>query len=726
MPRVEPMYVNTGKCLSLVALMLAVSGCSRSPQKYLASGDTYFKAGKYSEAVLQYRNAVERDPKLAKAHFQLAEAYLAMGNSQAAFKELQSTIDLDPGNVQAQTQYASMLLMTRNYDDAKSRVDKILVTDPNNSTVHAVAGQRLALLHDWSGAIREYQTAITLDPKRVENYSSLAAVHLSRNEPSDAETALKQGADANPQSMTARVNLANFYLAQRKLEQAKSELNAASKLAPSDPVPRLLLANVYVAQGNLPEAEKLCLQIKSLAPDDPRAYRALAVFYAKTRQPEKAVTELESLESSRPKDRWIKVALAETLLSLGRVKDAAIPTQELLSADANDPSGLVLNGRILTSEHKYPEARAILEKAIQGGPNSADAYFYLGVAQSAMGMSTEAKVSLEQARKLSPGAAAPEAALAELDASHGHYYEAENLANAHPNDPRAELLGAEAELAKGNLQKAEQMAQASLDRQPANLSALNVLTDVYLREGKAPQALSRLSSLVSEHPRNARLQLLLAKTYYQQKDIAKAEASVRQAISLDPEMPDAHSLLGNIDSANGLKDEAAKEFKAEIVTMPSNTPSYLLLASLYSEQGNWKEEISTLEKAHTMDPSSPYVANNLAFLYMEHGRDPHAALSLAQTAKNGLPNSPVTADTLGWAFYKVGYYEPAIAQLNAATQKAPDRATYQYHLGEAYLAAGRLEPAEQSLQRALKLDANFADAGNARAGLAIIAKRLHK
>src|SRR6185437_11125606 len=103
-----------------------------------------------------------------------------------------------------------------------------------------------------------------------------------------------------------------------------------------------------------------------------------------------------------------------------------------------------------------------------------------------------------------------------------------------------------------------------------------------------------------------------------------------------------------------------KEFKAEIATNPSNTPSYLLLASLYSEQGNWKEEISTLEKAHTMDPSSPYVANNLAFLYMEHGRDPHAALSLAQTAKNGLPNSPVTADTLGWAFYKVGYYEPAI------------------------------------------------------------------
>jgi tetratricopeptide (TPR) repeat protein len=147
---------------------------------------------------------------------------------------------------------------------------------------------------------------------------------------------------------------------------------------------------------------------------------------------------------------------------------------------------------------------------------------------------------------------------------------------------------------------------------------------------------------------------------------------------------------------------------------------------LYGEQGKWQDQISVLEKAHMVDPSSPFVANNLASLYMEHGRDPHVALSLAQGAKNGLPNSPVTADTLGWAFYKVGYYEPAIAQLSVATQKVPDRADYQYHLGMAYLGAGRFGPAAQSLQQALKIDANFADAGNARAALDTIAKRPQK
>jgi len=717
------MNSRTCKWVKLIWLGLLLTGCSKSPQKYLASGDKYFNAGKYSEAVLQYRNAVERDPKLAKAHFQLAKAYLGTGNAQQAFKELQTTVDLDPANVEAQLQYASMLLMAKKYDDAQAVVAKVLAAHPNNARAHALSGGRLAMAGDLPGAIREYQIAIKLDPRQVDRYSSLASVYMSRGDPPTAEAVFKQGAESNPQSVQARVNLGRFYLLQGKFAQAEAEMKTASKLSPSDPMPLLMLVNAYTAEGNLAEAEKVSAQLKSVAPDDPNAYRALATFYVRTRQPEKAVAELQSLRSSKPKDGWVKTALAETLLNLNRVKEASVPTEESLSADANDPSGLILKGRILMSERKYPEARAIFEKAIQGNPRSAGAYYYMGVAQSAMGMATEAKTSFGQARKLSPRTLAPQVALAELDASNGHYEEAERLANKYPNEPGPELLGAQAELVKGNLQKAEQMAQAVLERQPINLSALDVLMNIYVRAGKAQEAVGRLSSLAVTYPKNAGLQFRLAKVYLEQKDFAKAEASARQALSLDPETPDVHALLGEIDSVKGLKDEAAKEFKADIEASPNKISTYLVLSDLYGEQGKWRDQISVLEKAHTVDPSSPYVANNLASLYMEHGRDPHVALPLAQQAKSGLPNSPVTADTLGWAFYKVGYYEPAIAQLSMATQKVPDRAAYQYHLGMAYLGAGRLGPAAQSLQRALKLDPNLPDAGSARAALDTIAKR---
>ena len=720
------MNIRSGKWVCVAALALSLTSCSRNPEKYLASGDKYFKAGKYKEAILQYRNAVQLNPKLAKAHYQLAQAFLATQSLQAANKELQWTVDLEPGNAEAQLQFAYTLLAAKKYDDAKAAAQKVLAANPNNAPAHAILGDRLALTHDPDGAIKEYRTAIKIDARRVESYSALAAIYRSRAELPEAEAVLQQAVASNPQSSPARMNLGTFYLSQREFAQAEAEMSAAFKLSPRDPLPGLMLANAYQAEGNLVEAEKVCVQLKAVAPDDPRAYRALAVFFRATQQREKAVAELQSLRVSKPKDTWVKGNLAETLLDLNRVKEASVPTQELLSADANDPFALLLKGRILITERKFPEARSALEKATEGAPNSAAAYYFLGVARSFMGLADAAKTSIAQAHKLSPRMLGPAIAMAELEANSGHYEEAEHLANANPNIPIVEVVGARSELAKGNLRKAEQMVQAELKRNPASLPALEVLVNVYIRDGRTQEAARRLSPLIEQYPQNAGLQFLLARVYFQLKDFAKAEAGARQALVLDPQMPDAHALLAAIDSAKGLRDPAEKELKAEIEVHPNSLSTYRALAALYYVEGKWQEQMSTLEKARAVDSSSPYVKNDLAYLYLEHGRDPNVALSLAQEAKSALPHSPFVAGTLGWAFYKVGSFEPAIAQLSIATQKLPDRAVEQYHLGMAYLGAGRLGPASQSLQQALKIDPKFADAGNAKAALDTIAKRSQK
>ena len=87
------------------------------------------------------------------------------------------------------------------------------------------------------------------------------------------------------------------------------------------------------------------------------------------------------------------------------------------------------------------------------------------------------------------------------------------------------------------------------------------------------------------------------------------------------------------------------------------------------------------EKAHDVDPASGLVAAALAHLYLEHGGDVNVAVSLAQMAKQRMPDSLATADTLGWAYYKLGSFEPAIAQLEEAVRKAPANPLYRYHLG---------------------------------------------
>jgi tetratricopeptide (TPR) repeat protein len=143
----------------------------------------------------------------------------------------------------------------------------------------------------------------------------------------------------------------------------------------------------------------------------------------------------------------------------------------------------------------------------------------------------------------------------------------------------------------------------------------------------------------------------------------------------------------------------------------------MALVTLYEKENNWEESRKLCEKAHEIDSNAPMVADELAFIYLEHGGDVNTAVSLAQLAKQRLPDSPVTADALGWAYYKIGSIASAVEQLEESCQKAPGNPIYRYHLGMAYIAAKRFSSAEQSLHAALRTDPHFPYASEAQTAM---------
>src|SRR5579862_9657287 len=103
---------------SLLAFALALLvGCSSDPNvrklKYLQSGEKYFSQGKLNEAIIEFRNALEIDPRFVTARYQLARVYLSSKNPQAAYRELQETVTLDPNNTDAQLELASLFVASR-------------------------------------------------------------------------------------------------------------------------------------------------------------------------------------------------------------------------------------------------------------------------------------------------------------------------------------------------------------------------------------------------------------------------------------------------------------------------------------------------------------------------------------------------------------------------------------------------------------------------------------
>src|SRR5579864_6777526 len=71
-----------------LCLALLLSGCGRSATQYIARGNQFFESGKYEEAVLNYRNAIKKDPKSGEAYYRLALALFRTRKTADGYQSL--------------------------------------------------------------------------------------------------------------------------------------------------------------------------------------------------------------------------------------------------------------------------------------------------------------------------------------------------------------------------------------------------------------------------------------------------------------------------------------------------------------------------------------------------------------------------------------------------------------------------------------------------------------
>src|SRR4029453_7552411 len=104
LPEVHVMSAwNVSKAVAVVVVAsLAAAGCRKDPefakQEYLKSGNRYMESGKVAEAIVQYRNAVQQDPRFGEARLKLAKAYVKVGDGRRSYAEYVRAAGLLPNN----------------------------------------------------------------------------------------------------------------------------------------------------------------------------------------------------------------------------------------------------------------------------------------------------------------------------------------------------------------------------------------------------------------------------------------------------------------------------------------------------------------------------------------------------------------------------------------------------------------------------------------------------
>jgi Flp pilus assembly protein TadD len=164
-------------------------------------------------------------------------------------------------------------------------------------------------------------------------------------------------------------------------------------------------------------------------------------------------------------------------------------------------------------------------------------------------------------------------------------------------------------------------------------------------------------------------------------------------------------------------DKAKAQYAATLEKAPNAFSAHMALGMIYEGEKDFKKAQEHYEKALKINPNFAPAANNLAYILAEHGGNIDVALNLAQKAKEQVPDDPHISDTLGWIYYKKNVPGRAVAYLKEAVEKVPDQPVVRYHLGMAYYKNGNRDLAKKELNEALRLDARFQGADEARATL---------
>ena len=99
----------------------AGTGCSRNADQRLQLADDYVARKQFKEAIIEYRRAIQVDPKRADIHYKLAKAYGEAGDLPAAYEAYAAAADVDPSLVDAHVQAGQLLLIAGEFGRAQEQ-----------------------------------------------------------------------------------------------------------------------------------------------------------------------------------------------------------------------------------------------------------------------------------------------------------------------------------------------------------------------------------------------------------------------------------------------------------------------------------------------------------------------------------------------------------------------------------------------------------------------------
>lgn len=124
-------------------------------------------------AVAEYERAIELDPGMTKAHYQLIGARAGLLEPEQPIRQYEQRLEAAPGNLEAHRLLAAAYLAGHQYANARRVIEAGLSLSPNDPALIENRGDVRAGTADPDGALADWRRALELNPENLSPvYSS--------------------------------------------------------------------------------------------------------------------------------------------------------------------------------------------------------------------------------------------------------------------------------------------------------------------------------------------------------------------------------------------------------------------------------------------------------------------------------------------------------------------------------------------------------------------------
>lgn len=734
--------------MSLV-IAVALSACDKdkTAQDYIRQAQALRAAGNIPAAIIDLKNALQKDPKSLAARILLAQSYLDLSQGAAAEQELErakqegaaprtialplaeaalaqgqpqkALTEAEPPANASEALKASLLsvkaqaeMTLGQMNEAGDALAKGLHTDPHSIDVLSTMVRYAIARKDFPTARARLAEAQQAAPNDLELIFLQGSVEFTSGDAKAAEKTYRNLLAKQGWNLRVRLALAQTQIAANELDDALANLAVVLKAAPQNPTANYFAALASYRKMDYAAAQRYDQQVLRSANNfGPALLLAGAISYA-LKDYAAANAYLAPYVHEHPQNLMARKMLSAVELALGSPADA----MKTLSADADnsktDPQLLALQAVAATRGGDLASADRYLSMAVARQPDNAALQTQLGANEVALGETDQGISDLQKAAREAPDSVAPSVALVQAYLHNKQYDKAlavaEQLEKARPDDPTGYDLEGVVNIAKGDVTAGRAALLTARKLRPGDPMALLNLATLAFKEGAFDQAEKYDQEILNVNPKISAGYLSLADIQVRTGKLSEAETTLQKAIQQNLDDVDARVALGRVLFVEHKNQDALTSVAPAIAKNPHDPRLLEIAGRAHLALGQTDQAIATFKDLVAAAPEASASYRELTGAYMA-AHDFDAALGAAQNAVRVGPKDEDAKKILIAVLIEKKNYDQArklVAEL--ATEYPHDVAVPEMD-GLIALAQGRNDDAIAAYRRALTIHDNDAD-----------------